>query len=148
MVAEIEIQGLAEVEARLKSDLFGKPLASMLSDLAKVGQRAAKAGAPAHVQIRRSTQTLTAKVRAVSPRGDAATQEIGRQPGAKMPPESALAVWMATKGIPQELTFVIARAIKRRGSKGRFFMVRAESAIEDAMPERVERMAREIEGAW
>jgi len=148
VIAEIEIRGIDELGAKIKGDLFGKPMTALLTDLAKLAQREARAVAPHHVQIRRSTQTLTAKVRAVSTRGDAATQEVGRAPGAKMPPASALLVWMDTKGIPQDRAFVIARAVKRRGLKGRFFMARALAAVEQAMPERVEQTAHEIEAAW
>jgi hypothetical protein len=56
-----------------------------------------------------------------------AVMEFGRRPGAKMPPPSALERWVHLKlGVPAEVqrgvAFTVARAIARRGIKGRFFM--------------------------
>ncbi len=55
--------------------------------------------------------------------------ELGRRPGAKMPPPSALERWVHLQlGVPNEevmsVAFLVARAIARHGIKGRKFMKR------------------------
>lgn len=57
-------------------------------------------------------------------------QESGRMPGKKMPPPSALERWVyLVLGVPEAeahgVAFVVARAIGRRGLKGKFFLTRA-----------------------
>jgi hypothetical protein len=47
----------------------------------------------------------------------APVRELGRRPGARMPPPGALRGWMRRHGIPLELEFVLRRRIGRRGTK-------------------------------
>ena len=51
--------------------------------------------------------------------------EKGRRPG-KRPPMSAIQRWMAAKGIPSRAAFPIARAIGKRGIKGRPCFLKAD----------------------
>lgn len=51
--------------------------------------------------------------------------EKGRRPGKPMPPAGAIAGWMARKGIPAEASFLIRRAIGRKGIKARPYLVPA-----------------------
>lgn len=50
-----------------------------------------------------------------SPDIQALVLEVGRTPGAKMPPASALAEWVGTKLGDTRLAYVVARAIGREG---------------------------------
>ena len=49
----------------------------------------------------------------------APVMELGRKPGGKMPPVSAIAAWAHRKGIMIS-AFVLARSIARKGIKGHF----------------------------
>lgn len=148
--AFVELLGFNELGVTLRNPegMLGQPLKDAIKDLSVIAQRSARAGAPSHIKIARRTQTLTATVKAIG--ADAATWEIGRKPGAKMPPtyaNSPLTSWAMAHGVRMSL-FVIARAIARRGLRGRFYMQRAIAAVEDAMPGRMERMAREVEARF
>jgi len=44
--------------------------------------------------------------------------EVGRSPGARMPPEEPIRQWLRVRGIDESKQFVIRRAIARRGIKG------------------------------
>lgn len=52
----------------------------------------------------------------------AEVHELGRRPGAAMPPAGVLLPWMRRHGIPAEAEFVVRRAIGRRGIPGKFYM--------------------------
>jgi len=67
-------------------------------------------------------------------------QEIGRQPG-KMPPPAALEEWAGRHGMAG-MGFVIARAIGRRGMKGRHYL---ENAAKDKAGEVVELFRRKLD---
>lgn len=146
LIAEVQLTGINEIEAKVHSPkVLGPPLAHVLQDMSKLGQNVAKGGAPHHIRISRSVQPISASVRAIG--ADAATWEIGRRPGAKQPPREVIASWAAGKGLGRDLAFVIARAISRRGLKGRFYMRKASAAIEAALPSRMQQMAVEVEQA-
>lgn len=72
--------------------------------------------------------------------------EFGRRPG-KMPPPSALERWVhIVLGVPNEdapgVAFTVARAIGRRGIKGRFFM---KKGWEKAKPQVLKYFSRALE---
>lgn len=63
--------------------------------------------------------------------------ELGRRPGAKMPPQGALLGWMGFKGIPPELEFVVRRGIARHGIKPHPFMQPAFEALNGGVAEKL-----------
>jgi len=68
-----------------------------------------------------------------------------------MPPASALAGWAARHGQSTEprALFVLARAIARRGKKGRFFMRRTRLLVRRKMKaETIDKMAQHVERVW
>jgi hypothetical protein len=154
---EIEIQGTEKMKQALRDpDLIVTPLRKTLSRAALYAEAQAKSpgfpwGMPKDTgalarSIRADVRPFRARV--YSPLKYAAVMERGRRPGAKMPPPNRLAGWARRHGIPQSALFVLARAIARRGIKGRFFMRRAERATLRRLPVFLRRMADEIETAW
>ncbi len=61
-----------------------------------------------------------------------------------MPPPSSLAGWASRHGFPASALFVLARAIGRRGIKGRFYMRAGKNAAQAKMPSLLAAMARKI----
>jgi hypothetical protein len=59
-----------------------------------------------------------------------AVMEFGRRPGAAGPPSNALERWAHLVLGDVRLAFVVARAIHRRGIRGRFFMRKGAQAAE------------------
>jgi hypothetical protein len=88
------------------------------------------------------------RVYSTLPQAQAAAIDRGRAPssvrGGKMPPPDVLAAWASRNGIAQEAAVFIARAIARRGIKGRFFMRKSRAHIRKIMPLLLEDAAREI----
>lgn len=77
----------------------------------------------------------------------APVMEFGRRPG-RMPPPQALAGWARRHGFPDTALFVLARAIARKGIRGRFYMRRAAQATKNALPGIMRDVAREIEARF
>lgn len=82
-----------------------------------------------------------------------AVMEFGRRPGAKMPPPSALERWVhLVLGVPTSeargAAFTVARAIARKGIKGRRFMQRGFEAskgkIKDYFDAALERITERL----
>lgn len=95
-----------------------------------------------HAQVR----GLEMNVRSAHP--GALAVEFGRH-STQMPPVSALRAWASRHGIDDSAVFPIARAIARRGIKGRFFMRRAKQRMHDIeIPALLRKAAGEIEDAW
>ncbi len=81
-----------------------------------------------------------------------AVMEYGRRPG-RMPPPSALERWVhLVLGVPTEeapgVAYTVARAIARRGIRGRFFLKQGFEASREAVVgffrDAVERIVREV----
>jgi len=72
--------------------------------------------------------------------------EGGRKPGSKMPPPAALDQWARRYGIQN--TFLLARAIAKRGIRGRFFRRKARVAVRKELPSLMANMARTMEKDW
>jgi len=71
------------------------------------------------------------------------TLESGRAQGAQMPNVGAIQAWANARGIGG-YAFVIARAIARRGLKGRFFKAKALRQTRAAIPAMLTRMGRDV----
>ena len=148
----VEIVGLEELGKKLRSPLFKKPLKRLLTDASNIGEKVARAKAPKDTSsltrdIRAEVRSLSARVHAPRNLEYYRVMEEGRRPG-KFPPLSAISAWATRKGIPQGAVYVIARAIARRGIKGRFFMRQGKVAVEKAMPGLLRRMGRAVGLKW
>jgi hypothetical protein len=147
----ITITGLKELLAKVQNEnrLILQPTTHMLqNDLGDLAQREATSRAPSSVArtIMRDTKPLMVTVR--TPMRLAYVFEYGRRPGAPAPPVRALEGWAASHGVPREVLFVVARAIGRRGQKGRFFFKRARDAVERALPGKLQQLSQRIEAIW
>jgi glycyl-tRNA synthetase beta subunit len=110
---------------------------SLLKKASLFGERAAREGAPRDTSaLARSivSESSESSARVFTPLNYAMTVEEGRRPGAKMPPPEALRGWARRHGFQGSL-FVLARAIARRGIKGRFFMKAATQKVNQKMPD-------------
>lgn len=118
-------------------------LPKIVDAAAAYAQQQARAGAPRKSGALASSIVVEGKgleARVHSPFAYALPVEFGRHPGAKMPPAGAF------KG---PFAFVIARAIAKRGIKGRFFLKRAVDMLRNSeLPRLLQKAADEIETAW
>ena len=148
---EIRIPNLTQVERKLGRELFMPHLAWLLTQAALLAEREARQGAPKDTSalarsITHEVKPLSARV--YSPLQYAIVMEEGRRPGAAMPPPQALLGWMRRHGIPASMAFVLARAIGRRGIKGRFFLKKAMDSVERSLPNLMSEMMRRIGTSW
>ena len=127
MTATAEWVGMRETRALLHGDvLYGKPLEETLKVIADEAaisaQRKSKLPSVA-TMIHAESRSLSAVVKSTHPASGYI--EVGRKPGS-FPPVGALRFWASKRNIPADSVFPIARAIARRGIRGRFFMRAAE----------------------
>lgn len=127
--------------------IVARPMASMLREVGRQGQEVARQGAPDVVSrgIGYEASPSEATVFAVHPGVRAI--EGGRRAGSPMPPQSAISAWASARGLGH-LEFVIARAIARRGIRGRFFMRAATEHIRRGMGAYLRAMGRDVEREW
>ena len=127
--------------------LVAEPVQHAIARLVVIGERGAKERAPDSVARSLHTEIQATQGKVISTDPAARFIEGGRKPGLPLPPTGPIADWMARKGLTGS-PFVIARAIARRGIKGRFFMRRARLRVRQAMPEQMQRVAGEIASSW
>jgi hypothetical protein len=65
-----------------------------------------------------------------------------------MPPPAALTGWLQRHGLAGVAPFVVARAIGRRGIRGRFFFQKAAAAVAAAMPSLAAKAAAHVQEVW
>jgi len=152
---DISIIGVEAYAAALKDPkLLAGPLVQLYDDAGKIGQRAAvlavdggtgKAAQSMNFRIypeRMKIQTaMSIKSRATS-----RSIEFGRKPGTR-PPIAQIIRWKNAVGHP-ESAFAIAQGIKRRGTKGRFYMKAARDNVNTALPRLIAEMTRRVEQRW
>jgi hypothetical protein len=148
-VIDIQMPNLVRIRAKLAPPLVREPATHLIADAARFAEREARAGAPDGAIAR----SISAQIRPLQARirgsGAALAVEFGRHPGTPQPPLDALRAWARARGIPEEALFPIARAIRRRGIRGRFFVRRAVQKLRGSeLPRLVRRMAGEISTAW
>ena len=150
--ATVEWQGLNELVRSLKDPkLIAGPLADTIERASEIAVREAQQLAPRDTgALARSitAQVQPRRARVYSPLFYGRWAEKGRRPGMNAPPPQRLAGWARRHGFPRAALFLLAQAIGRRGSKGRFFMAQATTATAGALPNLLQRMAREIERRW
>ena len=168
----VQVKGVPQVIKKTSAELVLKPLERLLFDAALIAQREAIQAAPRdtgrlgrsiHIQAR----PLSARV--YTNLAYAETMELGRGKDLKMPPPAALEGWVRRHGFGvgvrqsiktrkflrsggaqsvQSAAYVLARAIGRRGIKGRFFMAKGKAAVLAALPLLTRKMEREVEEEW
>ena len=144
----VDVVGYDRLRANLKQLDEVKALRTHLFlPASQLGQEVARSGAPASMRkaIKRRASQSSARVFTTDYR--LRFIEKGRRPGAMMPPVNnpAFRSWTERQGIPGEQVFAVARAIGKRGIKGRFFMKKAREAVEREMPRYIARVEREVE---
>lgn len=149
-----EVVGLDPLVAKLQggSRLMGQPLRKALTTGALLVEGEAKRLVPVDTgnlrrtithRVDRSAIPLFAEIGTNAPY--AQVVHDGRRAGATAPPTSALAGWAGRHGIPRSALFVLARAIGRRGSRGRPFLRNAFAATRGRIEAAFSQAAREIE---
>lgn len=146
----IDPRDLAELKSKLGPKLYEPAIGLAISRLALGVERVAKEGAPKDTRalmrdIRADIRPLEAKVHPPRQLEYFKVQEFGRRAGRRMPPPRALLGWLRRHGIDPRAAFVVARAIGRRGLKGRFYMKAAREWGENRMPRELRTAAVEIE---
>ena len=148
MVATVESKNFQKYGLRLRDKkLVGEPLAEVISEATLLTERHAKQGAPYDVSpLKRSlvgdAQPMHGRV--FSTLNYAAPMEFGRSAGQKPPPPESLVGWLSRHG-NFTTPWVLARAIARRGVKGRFFMKKAAQKTQDALPGMLTKMGIKID---
>jgi hypothetical protein len=151
---EVRIVGLAPILRTVRDPaLVARPLREELDQLSLLAQARVREGAPKDTgALRRSflREVRPLGARVYSQLVYAPVMELGRRPGARMPPPEALRGWARRHGFgtSRSALFVLARAIARRGIKGRFYMRAAAEAVQQAMPTALARIAARISGRW
>lgn len=140
----------SRVLAKLAPGLYQRAVARFIASATLTAERAAKGAAPVDMgPLRRSIvseiQPLRGRVHAPLRYAEAVDQ--GRRPGSRPPPPEALVGWMRRHGMTGS-PWVLARAIGRRGTKGRFFMRAGMQAARDALPSLLGLAARSVEREW
>ena len=133
--------------------LITVPAQGMLSKAVLIGEREARNEAPKDTaRLTRSLATevigLGGRIFFLNEQLYFQVQESGRRAGAAPPPAASLLPWMRRKGIAPELAFVIARAIGRRGLKGRFFMRKGAQAIQRETPKLMRDLMSGVRKEW
>lgn len=151
-MATVQVINLNRVLRTLVPATLHQPaVAELITDATLLGQRTAREGAP------RDTAALARSIlaepkpllgRVYTTLAYARPMEEGRRPGSRPPPPQALHGWLRRHGIPTGAAWVIARAIGRRGIKGRFFMKAAEAAVRRALPTLARQAAQRVEATW
>lgn len=146
----VRVTGIAEALAKLTPDLYGPAVAEILAEGALIAERELRATSPRDTAA--LARSWTSEVRPLSARvystlAYARVMEEGRRAGARMPPPAALVGWMGRHGMTGS-SFALARAIQRRGIKGRFFVRAAARALRSGMPALVDRAVARIEARW
>jgi hypothetical protein len=148
----IDVQGTEELNRKLTSKIWKKPLRKLFTRATVIAENKARNEAPKDTgsMVRNLTANISTTKASVSlPRNldYYHVMEKGRRPGGRMPPLDAIAGWLRRKGSTAN-AFVVARSIARRGIKGRFFMRQGYVATQKAMPKLLRKMGEEVGLIW
>lgn len=155
-VIAVEIVGLNELKASLRQLRKLEPMrAEVLEPAARLGQSVAKGAAPRgsgrYDVARDISRRVTARqARVFTHDYRARFIEYGRREGARLPPVNSppFQGWADAHGIPRNRLYVVARAIAKRGIKGRFFMRAGREAVRSALPGLLSNCAKALEALW
>ena len=138
------IIGLDRLNANL-SDLTGPPLAKLLGDASDHAKRVAAEGvsATAARSIRSEVKPTSARVFSLMSLARTLSIEEGRKAGGPLLHPDTLKRWISRVGY-RESAMVLARVIRRRGVKGRFFMRAAIQSTQNVLPTMMKEMAQGV----
>lgn len=125
--------------------LVREPAEDLLREASEFAAREAREGARGLGGIPGSISAEVHGLEAKVSSGHAAAlpMEFGRRPGATMPPPDAFARY------GEEVKFVLARSVARRGIKGRFFMRNAREKLQNTeLPRLIQQAAQRIAERW
>jgi len=147
----IEIDGDKKLNRMLHPRLYEQATARLMERVASIGERTAKQRAPRDTgalkrSIHSDARPMSARI--FTNLNYAVPVEYGRGRNKRMPPPNALHGWLRRHGKPVSAAFVVARAIGRRGIKGRFFMKAAEAAIRVKLPFLLKQASADIAKQW
>ena len=136
--------GLDQLNANL-SDLTGPPLARLLTDAASHAKTVAAKGVSgtASRSMQSEVKRESARVFSLMSEARSTSIELGRGAGGPLVHPDALRRWVARVGYPGT-AFALARQIRRRGVKGRFFMKAAIQSTQNALPAMMKQMAGSV----
>ena len=126
------------------------PLRDLLVEAAQIGQSASRDLAPRFTGA--MAQGFVSEISPFSAKVHTITAiypiviEGGRKPGSTTPSSRVLEQWARRHGI--ENTFLLARAIAKRGIRGRFFRRKGRVAVRREMPRLLGEMQRKLEVIW
>lgn len=150
-----DLRGAKGLRRALEPAVVLREVQKAIETTAKVAQRTAKGEVPRDTgalgrAIALETQPLQAKVFINRPVVFALVMELGRRKGAPMPPPAKLSAWARRHGIPTDrgTLFVLARAIGRRGIKGRFFMRAGRRVAKQRIDVEIQRAGRRVDAEW
>lgn len=152
-----EVNGLAEILAKTNApaSLIGPPLRKGLTTSALLVQGEAQRLVPVDTGNLRRTITHTVDGAAIPTFALVGTNapyalvvHEGRGAGKAPPPVQALLGWARRHGIPSNRVYLVARAIGRKGIKGRPFLKNAMARVRGQVDGALSRAAKEIEAAW
>lgn len=150
MVLTVTVIGMEKLLAKLKPTLYQDAVKTLLTQAALIAEREARLGTPKDTgalarSISHDVQPLMARV--YSGLSYAVPVEFGRGAGKRMPPPQALVGWIRRHNLNVS-PFVLARAIARRGIRGRFFFRKAAEATKKALPGLLGKAAVSIQAKW
>ena len=137
---------LLGTQRKLEPELYRGPVEELIRDASVFATREAREGARGLGAV---ADSLHAEAHGfamrISSRNPAAIiAEFGRRPGAKAPPPNAFARYG-----DESVRFAIARAVARRGLKGRFFIRRTRERLRSSeLPRLVALAAKKIGSKW
>jgi hypothetical protein len=148
---DVKAVGLDEIVNKTKPELYRKPLHDMFLRLGNLARNIAIRKAPRNTgELQRSIMAdiTPMSARIFSIKNYAVPVEMGRRKNSRMPPRGPIEAWLRSKGKDPRAWFVVARAIARRGIKGRFFMRAAYQAVAIKMPLALKTVERQIAASW
>ena len=153
-LVEIDLKG--DKALRRKLGVLLSPTRPMMEELVGFVQGEAKAGTKPHavdkgtlgntVKSSLSPEPVPLSARVFTRSGVARTIEEGRKPG-KPPPVAPLERWASRHGITEN-AWKLVQQIRRRGTRGVFFMRKAAEAGQRKAPELIRKAAQQIERNW
>jgi hypothetical protein len=147
---ELEVVGGEQLRRHMTDPrLVTLPVTEMLHTAAKEGEKVAISRVQGMSSVVRSihSDSRALNARVYSTHRAAQHIEVGRKPGSRLPPVAVMARWAAERGFVAD-PFLLARAVARRGIKGRYFMRGARSRMKLRWRQYLKGAAADIQRRW